>query len=62
MFGLPHFYHVGQGQGVLNPDSAFRAIQAFVWEDSVEDAIWKIRENQSAHPIMDHHEALENLQ
>ena len=62
MFGLPHFYHVGQGQGVLNPDSAFRAIQAFAWEDSVEDVIWKIREGQSAHPIMDHHEALENLQ
>ena len=62
MFGMPHFYHVGQGQGVLNPDSASRAIQALNWEKPVEDVIWKLREGQSAYPVMDHHEALEDLQ
>ena len=61
MFNLPHFYHVAQGVGVLNPDSARRSLQSFDWESKIENVLWKIRENQSASPVMDHHEALKKL-
>ncbi len=61
MFNLPHFYHVAQGMGVLNFDSAQRSLQSFDWESKIEDVLWRIRENQSASPVMDHHEALKKL-
>jgi hypothetical protein len=62
MFGEPHFYHVANGQGLLNPQSANRMIVSFALENEASQLVSQAKLSQTDHERIDHAEALKQIQ
>lgn len=62
LFYVPHFYHVAQGQKVLNPDASLRMINNFNIAEEVNYAISSAKIGQSNFAKVDHAYALKELQ
>jgi len=58
LFHEPHFWHVAQGQGLISTDGASRIIDMLGIREAVNKKIWEIKAEQTAHPTVDHLEAL----
>lgn len=58
MFHAPHFFHVAQGQGVLNPSVATTMIDRFNLRRQVELDISNRRHARFSHELVDHRESL----
>ncbi len=61
LFGFPHFYYVGQGQGVINRKAAQESIDALGLNDATDRFLWDLRESRNAQPLKDHAETLKEL-
>ena len=61
LFGFAHFYYVGQGQGVISPQSAQESINALGLENITDKFLWELRESRNSHPLKDHAETLKEL-
>jgi tryptophan halogenase len=62
LFKTPHFYHVAQGQGVLNPQSGSDAIAALGLEERIDNFLWMMKERKTSRPLKDHAQTLKELQ
>lgn len=58
LFHEAHFWHVAQGQGLISKDGSSRIIDMLDIRQAVNKKIWEIRVEQTAHPVVDHLEAL----
>jgi hypothetical protein len=61
MFLGPHMFHVAQGQGALNPDSATRAIDRLGIRTLVAKDMSDFRLGRYNHELVDHAEALNEI-
>jgi tryptophan halogenase len=61
LFGGAHLIHVAQGQNVINRDSIDPALVRMQLKGFVGDAMSQSRINRSNHELIDHREALENI-
>lgn len=61
MFLGPHMMHVAQGQGVLNPESATRAIDRFDIRTLIAKDMSDFRLSRYNHELVDHAEALNEI-
>ena len=62
LFHVPHFYHVAQGQKLLNPQAAGLMIKNFNIYNEVKYAVSNAKLGQTNHAKVDHAEALKQLQ
>lgn len=62
MFHVPHFYHVGQGQGIFKKENATKLIEYFNIRDSVITAIDSAKLSQTDHAKVDHAQSLKEIQ
>jgi tryptophan halogenase len=58
MFLAPHFFHVAQGQGLLNPESAGLAIHNMGLRERVDYDMNERRRERYSHELVDHAQAL----
>ena len=61
LFGFPHFYYVGQGQGVISRKAAQESIDALGLNDATDRFLWDLRESRNSQPLKDHAETLKEL-
>jgi tryptophan halogenase len=61
LFGFPHFYYVGQGQGVINQKAAQDSIDALGLNNATDNYLWNLRESRNSQPVKDHAETLKEL-
>jgi tryptophan halogenase len=61
LFGFPHFYYVGQGQGVISRKAAQDSIDALGLNDVTDNYLWNLRESRNSQPVKDHAETLKEL-
>ena len=54
----PHFFHVAQGQGLLNPESAGLAIYNMGLRERVDYDMNERRRERYSHELVDHAQAL----
>lgn len=62
MFMAPHFYHVAQGQGLLNSDNSERLIHMFGIASDVHTEYLEAKLNQTSRGMVDHAESLRQVQ
>jgi tryptophan halogenase len=61
MFHAPNFYVVAQGQGLLNPDLAMRALESFGLSKAVKDVLYRMREQMLSTAYEDHAKKIKEL-
>jgi tryptophan halogenase len=62
LFGPAHFTHVAQGQGLFNPESCGLALERMEIRTVVEKEIANQRHYRIAHELVDHAQALKELE
>ena len=62
MFLVPHFYHIGQGQGIFNPNPSSIAISRFGFEEIAKHAYYDAKLQQTESAGIDHAESLRQIQ
>ncbi len=62
MFHVPHFYHVAQGQKLINPKMSELMLKNFNIEEQAKFSAYEAKLRQSDHERMDHAQALKLLE
>lgn len=62
LFLVPHFYHVGQGQGIFKKENSSMLINRFGITSQVDYAVSYAKLNQTSHSKIDHAESLKQIQ
>lgn len=60
LFGVPHFWHVAQGQGLVSRDSASRAMHMYGVFDSMTESYRLIKKSISQQKVIPHAKALQD--
>ena len=61
LFHIYHFYHVAQGQGLINKDNAKIQINHYDSASVIKDWYYGYNSSRKLKPLIDHAKALENL-
>jgi tryptophan halogenase len=62
MFHVQHFYHVAQGQKVINQKSATRLLENFRLREDAKNMYYNAKLGQTNHAKVDHFESLKQIQ
>jgi hypothetical protein len=61
LFSVNHFWHVAQGQGVLNKESAAIQIESYDSGNEIESYMKQFESMRNSSPLLSHSEELKNL-